>query len=266
MKQANERLILRRVWRSILIAALLLTELVGHVTLVHSWEHGGGGDECQSDYHCLNGGKCMDANLVTDFKHCHCADGFSGPRCSSSCPLQCQHGGLCEHRFMGGVGDVTPSTAVVHQDQPASSRSGNSDDFKCKCSGYFAGPLCEIPYTNCGNHQRCFNGSVCVYGDETNPSQSTGCSCTESFGGDSNCQDRTDVLPKGGRWNKRLTRKGRVAALVLSGLLVSLILFYAPVLLSTRTSRPVKFIFIETTVSNPVGVSTTSRETSLEII
>jgi hypothetical protein len=127
-------------------------------------------DLCTMNQQCLNGGKCVDANESVAYKHCECAEGYSGPHCSRHCPLQCQNGGYCTFNPRGGArGD---------QDQNPSHRPS---EFICKCHGYFMGTLCEVPYTNCGNQVQCLNGGTCVTNSEDG---SHSCQCPEEYTGE----------------------------------------------------------------------------------
>ena len=237
-----------RLLQTVLVTVVLLADLNGPVELVHSWEQEGN-DECQSDFHCLNGGTCMPADPVTNFKHCLCNNGFSGLRCSNNCPLLCQNGGLCQRRNDGGGSDGT--SLAFRQNLPTSSSSSiDPNDFECKCRGYFTGPLCEISYANCGNHQRCFNGGVCVYHNETTPLPPAECSCTEGFGGD-NCQDRVVVLQAGGKVDKTWTPKAWIAIFLSIGSVLFFMAILCSVILSNRAKGPPTFTPLETTLANP---------------
>lgn len=143
-------------------------------------------DMCTLDAHCLNGGECMPPNEGTNFKHCHCQPGFSGPRCSRFCPLECKNGGYCT---------VTPQGSALGLQEQIPTYDPN--DYTCKCFGHFAGPNCDIPYVNCGK-SRCFNKGVCLVGDKMLHQ----CSCPKAFGGDS-CEtelsEDSPALSKGGK-------------------------------------------------------------------
>ena len=56
------------------------------------------------------------------------------------------------------------------------------EDYMCKCFGRFTGTLCEIPYVNCGESGRCFNGGVCHIQDDS-PIRT--CACPRGFTGES---------------------------------------------------------------------------------
>jgi hypothetical protein len=230
-------------WQSIVVSSCILLGMAWNVQVVISWDHEGG-DECQSDLHCLNGGECMSATLVADFKHCHCRDGFSGPRCSDIlCPLTCQNGGSCqrivEGQFEGGSG-------FVRLDSKASSPSSNPGDFECKCHGYFVGPLCETSYINCGHYHRCFNGGVCVHDDDNNSNQSVRCSCLDGYDGE-HCEVGVVVVQEGEQLKTNSKRKGRIAALVICGLITALAVIYAPTLIPNGTNGSLKFVIIQRT-------------------
>ncbi len=127
-------------------------------------------DVCTMNQHCMNGGTCVSANDVYDHRHCVCQDGFSGPRCSHFCPLECQNGGFCTLTPRGG--------ALGDQEQKP---TYHASDYMCKCHGYFMGNTCEIPYSNCGGQTKCFNGGKC----SSNVDGTHSCQCPPMFTGDS---------------------------------------------------------------------------------
>lgn len=124
---------------------------------------------CKVDAHCQNGGTCVIEDQSSDLAHCDCQDGFSGPRCGDHCPYNCRNGGYCTVTALG-----ESSSLVLLEPEP--------DDFMCKCFGRFTGPLCETPYFNCGENERCFNGGVCMV-DATDGKHR--CSCPDGWDGDS---------------------------------------------------------------------------------
>jgi hypothetical protein len=181
-------------------------------------------DICNVDSHCLNGGKCMPANDVTNFRHCHCQDGFSGPRCSRFCPFDCQNGGYCR---------VTPLGAATGLREP--SGPYNPDNYMCKCFGHFTGSLCEIPYSNCGDEERCYNGGRCVLGED----MVHRCSCPQGYGGNS-CE--TPVAVKAD--SEIVTEEGKIVITVLSIMLLFLGATLFILVQRKRLSPPPKFIIV----------------------
>jgi hypothetical protein len=268
-------------WQStILISSFIL--LTGgwcnnSLQVVHSLDHPHAssvvlsGDECQFDFHCLNGGVCILDTSTTilgssaeeedeshNFKRCRCNDGFSGLRCANVvCPLLCQNGGSCQ--------------STVRNGQLGSGLQDSSDNnFECKCHGYYTGPVCEIPYVNCGRSRRCYNGGICVQQhDETNTNE-TGrrCTCRDGFEGE-RCEDGVVVVAQengedGEQQSQTVSttsnRKGRITALVICGLLVcSAIIFYAPTFIHTGTMRSLQFNIIERTKDTAVRIPTHIR-------
>lgn len=148
--------------------------LCASVRLVHGI--GADGDKCKMDAHCLNGGSCLPDNEdKLGKKRCFCQEGYSGPRCSRFCPLDCQNGGYCTLIPKGGALGLEEQTPTY---DPA--------DYMCKCFGYFKGTLCEIPVVKCGGSGECQNGGTCIDTD----AGARECRCEEGFSGDS-CQDET---------------------------------------------------------------------------
>ena len=139
----------------------------------------------------------------TGFRYCECQDGFSGPRCSKYCPLDCQNGGYCM---------VTPVGGALGLEEQLPTYDPN--DYMCKCYGHFTGKLCDIPYTNCGESERCYNGGECLVGDDMKHK----CSCSIGFSGDS-CEIRLDIKEEVA---VVMTDEGRFAVLILSSLFVVL--------------------------------------------
>eukprot|EP00980_Cylindrotheca_fusiformis_P020383 scaffold7412_cov115-Cylindrotheca_fusiformis.AAC.5 len=86
---------------------------------------------CSSSDDCLNGGTCDDIGYSkhtdTDIlpRYCVCSEGFLGPDCGVTCPLDCKNGGHCdyesnEHAFVEGA-----------------------SDFVCECPRDYEGTFCE---------------------------------------------------------------------------------------------------------------------------
>jgi hypothetical protein len=188
---------------------------------VSAWEPSS--DICTIDSHCLNGGNCMPANEVTSFKHCHCKDGFSGPRCSRFCPYDCMNGGYCT---------VTPQgDAIGLQEQTP---TYDPEDYMCKCFGHFTGKLCDIPYTNCGDEERCYHGGQCLLGEDMKHK----CSCPGGFTGDS-CETTVQGLQ-----GEKMTEQGRKTMLV-SSILVVILGAGLVLIVQRQRSKPPKFIVVK---------------------
>lgn len=128
-------------------------------------------DACTMNQHCLNGGTC---NVVpatsTGYRTCHCQDGYSGPRCSQYCPLDCQNGGYCTKIPHGGVLGIEEPIA-----------SFDPSDYMCKCFGHYTGTVCEIPFTNCGDQVRCYHGGECILTEDLIHQ----CQCPSGYTGES---------------------------------------------------------------------------------
>ena len=176
-------------------------------------------DLCDNDTQCLNGGVCNDPNEESGHAHryCHCAVGYVGDRCQSFCPLDCQNGGYCRYQ------ETAEPSRQNEKDR-------NPDDYNCHCFGLFQGRYCEIPYMNCGDGTRCYNGGSCQL-QETNPVGNARtaagatphtCDCIEGFGGPS-CQSVLDVLPSS-RSSRTSTIDQNKTALVF-GILLAIIIF-----------------------------------------
>ncbi|CAB9530517.1 neurogenic locus notch homolog protein [Seminavis robusta] len=127
-------------------------------------------DTCNNDTQCENGGVCAEPNENHSYKYCHCAVGFAGIRCNSFCPLQCQNGGYCRYHQM------SEPRFQVELDR-------NPDDYVCQCFGLFEGKYCEIPYMNCGDGTKCYNGGTCLF----RAGAKSVCECPPGFGGEK-CQ------------------------------------------------------------------------------
>lgn len=155
-------------------------------------------DLCDNDTQCLNGGVCADPNEETGHAHryCHCAVGYVGDRCTSFCPLDCQNGGYCRYE------ETAEPSRQYEKDR-------NPDDYVCHCFGLFEGRYCEIPYMNCGDGTRCYNGGSCQLLQDTagsNAEKPVGnartaagvtphtCDCPVGFGGPG-CQTVVEQLP-----------------------------------------------------------------------
>jgi hypothetical protein len=119
--------------------------------------------------------------------------------------------------------------------------------YMCKCHGYFTGPLCEIPYLNCGKNQRCFNGGTCLYDDDAPsvaPNTPIGCSCPESFDGEF-CQNKAVK-------EDALTKEGRISV---SFIVVSFLLFgtFLYTVRKRSKDRLPKYVIFETDPSRRLG-------------
>jgi hypothetical protein len=121
---------------------------------------------CTLDVHCLNGGTCQQDDAV---QQCRCPDDYGGSRCEQHCPLQCANGGRC-YELHPGRESTLESVAGDDTDVLG--------DFYCDCRGLFTGHLCDIPYANCGDLTRCFNGGACKHSSRQDP-----CDCPDGFGG-----------------------------------------------------------------------------------
>ena len=139
---------------------------------------------CTLDAHCLHGGLCKNPDSNSTSRHCHCKEGFSGPRCSHYCPYSCQNGGYCS---------VTPLGESKGLTEQSNAYEFNPEDYICKCFGRFTGTLCETPYVNCGESGRCFNGGACkLQGD----SPIRKCACPRGFAGES-CELKIEDIESG---------------------------------------------------------------------
>lgn len=138
-------------------------------------------DACTMDQHCMNAGTCESANEDVDHKHCVCQLGYSGPRCSRYCPLECENNGYCTVKPKGGALGVQEQTPTY---DPA--------DYMCKCFGHFTGDRCETPYSNCGGQIRCYHGGECRLESDPDYSASQPCRCPIGYSGQS-CENRSSV-------------------------------------------------------------------------
>ena len=101
---------------------------------------------CDRNEDCKNGGVCkFDAERGDSF--CECDDRHLGPNCATSCPLQCDNGGVC--RLKAGQ---------EHVDGPDT----NVDHYECKCQGEFTGTHCEFAFLPCPDGSKCLNGGECT--------------------------------------------------------------------------------------------------------
>lgn len=101
---------------------------------------------CDRNEDCKNGGVCkFDTERGDSF--CECDDRHLGPVCATSCPLQCDNGGVC--RLKDGQ---------EHADGPDT----NVDHYECKCQGSFTGAHCEFPFLPCPDGSMCLNGGECT--------------------------------------------------------------------------------------------------------
>lgn len=132
------------------------------------------GDVCMMDAHCLNEGQCL-TDPETSRRYCECRPGFTGLKCSHYCPYACKNGGYCTLTPEG-----TSSTLVSLEPRP--------EDFMCKCFGLWTGPLCEVPYMNCGHRDRCFNGGTCQLDEKLGEHK---CKCTDGWSGPT-CEAKVD--------------------------------------------------------------------------
>lgn len=165
--------------RMVLMALVSLTSLSwGQLQISTNQQHVPSDEElshdaCMTDSQCLNGGTCapryeIQAQNLTA-RYCRCIAGFSGSHCEDHCPLKCQNQGYCQN------GDTR---------DPSQYYNPSSDNFVCKCKGYFTGKLCNIPYQNCIGY-RCYNGGQCGSATSSSTSSSTtSCTCPEGFHGD----------------------------------------------------------------------------------
>ena len=180
-------------------------------------------DTCVSSENCLNGGVCRipDSDEHAG-RHCHCPVGFGGTRCEHYCPLECQNSGHCHYAL-----DEELSSLSDYLDKDPS-------HFECKCLGHFSGQLCDVPYENCADGQRCMNHGVCTYDDR---GQST-CACTAGFYGDS-CELTQPALG-----NEAPIVRQRSALVPLS-LLTAAAFFIATAWLYRRRERPPQYIQVD---------------------
>jgi hypothetical protein len=157
-------------------------------------------DACLTSNQCLNGGTCFEADGDTsDFRHCHCPEGFGGFRCENYCPLECQNYGVCQQ-----VGSSNSIDHYIHNTKT------NKNSYVCKCKGSFTGLLCQTPFVNCGGHQ-CLNGATCPDSRAEFFVTKDWCKCADGYDGDL-CQYRLAV-------DKSMRRKAGISGAV-SGLFV----------------------------------------------
>jgi hypothetical protein len=167
----------------------------------------------------------MPANDVTNFRHCHCQDGFSGPRCSRFCPFDCQNGGYCRVTPQGGASGRQEQTGPY-----------SSNDYTCKCFGHFTGLLCETPYENCGDEERCYNGGQCVVGED----MIHRCTCPRGYGGES-CETHVAVKAE----PEALPEEGIVAITVLAIMVLMMGAALFILVRKKRRSPPTKISFVD---------------------
>jgi hypothetical protein len=103
----------------------------------------------------------------------------------------------------------------------------NPADYICQCFGLFEGTLCEIPYTNCGDGSKCYNGGVCRRDTAGNGGvKATFCDCPSGFGGAA-CEAAVDstASPVAPTIDQQLESgfQGNTTALVFGILLVVLV-------------------------------------------
>ena len=182
---------------------------------------------CDNDTQCLHGGVCAEPNENHAHQYCHCAVGYVGDRCNSFCPLECQNGGYCRYQQTS-----EPSRQFEKDRNPA--------DYMCQCFGLFEGAFCEIPYMNCGDGTRCYNGGICKL--LSNDGTSSICECPRGFGGPT-CQSaqEVDALPSTRMDNVKEGFQGNKTALVCGILFV--VIFFA-----FCAWYVISFCFVEDTV------------------
>lgn len=187
------------------------------------------GDTCEKNAHCLNGGICRPADKDDGIhRHCHCQGGFAGSRCEHYCPLDCQNGGYCHH-----IKHATP-TFGDNQDV-------NTNDYQCKCLGYFTGSLCEIPFENCSDRKQCFYGGKCR--QIRRPTESGGdyigsyCECPTGRHGDACEFADVEVNVQGDDTDKPLDKSERI----LSGLVVGAVMFLLTLIGSSLMVRRARY-------------------------
>jgi len=92
-------------------------------------------DNCSIDSDCWNGGTCS-----IDENQCICTNGWTGPDCTTPCPLDCNNGGICR------IDDSHAGLAL-------------ESDFYCECpDADNMDALCNKPCP-----VECLNGGVCVW-------------------------------------------------------------------------------------------------------
>jgi hypothetical protein len=228
---------------SVLLGLVFL--LSRHSKTIHAQRQ----DVCASDVQCLNEGKCQlvdhaendsDADVLVDgsnlHRHCVCQTEFGGSRCEKYCPLSCLNGGYC--RFNGDIfhGDMTS----WHQRFDA-----DSQDYACKCLGYFEGTFCEIPYENCSDGRQCFHGGHCQdrAGESSNR---TVCACPGGFKGPS-CEVDLSLINAGenSRGPDPSSSSSRSPGPVLAGVFVSMIVIAFVAAFVYRRRRRMYFALVE---------------------
>jgi hypothetical protein len=164
--------------RQLIRSRCLIVVLAGLLLIRPSLSYDEAGrDTCDNNNQCANGGVCAPPNEIHPNKYCHCAVGFVGLFCDSFCPLPCEHGGYCRYH------QTSEPHRLKNDRDPA--------DYVCQCFGLFEGTLCEIPYTNCGDGSKCYNGGVCRHTTGNGGVQTTFCDCPSGFEGAA-CESTAD--------------------------------------------------------------------------
>jgi len=216
------------------------------------------GDTCRDNTDCRNNGVCQEPTMVTRHRHCHCFDGFSGQRCTQFCPFACQNGGICTKKMVDEIGEIF----VEETNELDNTRyEYDPNNYMCKCHGYFVGKLCEIPYVNCGQNRRCFNGGECVYDDDPSsaaPNTVIGCSCPEAFTGDF-CQDSVDLTQLNVDYESLLSKEDKISV---SLMMFMIALFGVFLLLVRRVSNRGVPRFVSFDATGSSSSSSSSRMSS----
>jgi hypothetical protein len=122
----------------------------------------------------------------------------------------------------------------------------------CRCVGYYAGDLCQVPYQNCPNATRCFNGGSCTL--------EGGCNCPAGYRGAA-CETigvEETSFPN--------SKAGRASVGVISSLLLAVVVVVALLLLRIRRRRVAKDQKLDPTESLQLQISSIQESPCRNII
>jgi hypothetical protein len=229
---------------------------------------------CSNDAQCLNGGTCTPTSASSlsnssssnnssntsggggGGRTCACPPGYGGAHCQDHCPLKCQNGGYCQvadardpARYGGGAGSTSSSSSsssssnlearydASYYRSGGGTSGGGTNSYQCRCRGLYSGKLCNVPYQNCPENRKCYNGGSCLPTSVATTS-STYCTCPDGFGGPS-CDQRGEGFQasEGASTSDDPHRAGRTAGIVVAVLAGVVVLVFSVAVAVRRRRR-----------------------------